>query len=260
MRTRTLALIFGALLLVSTSAFAQANSAPAGEGTEDATQDFCFVSGAGPTLLRWCVSRHGNLTHFESPAGHEHVRAGNLTEGYAVCSGTTVLNFDMADFGESGWTPAFTVVAGPTAGGITLRRTSADGRWELTQKWSRDNKENDISVLMTLKNLGPGTILDVRLARIIDFDNSGDFGDDTQDRSDRSVWARDNTTLVGATLSNIKFTQPADTALFFDGSAHCSPGSVATPTATDLWAFVTARLGPLNAGKAATTTFVYRRQ
>jgi hypothetical protein len=257
-KTRTLALIFGALLLVSTSAFAQGNNDASDEGSADVTEDFCFSSGSGNAFLRWCVSRHGNLVHFESPGGSEHIRVATRLEGYAVCSGTTLLNQDTADGGESGWTPAFVVVASG-AGGVTLRRTSADGRWELTQKWSRDTKELDLSVLMTLKNLGPGTISDVRLARIVDWDNNNTFGDDTQDRSDRGVWARDNPSLRSTTLSNIKFTQAVDTALAGFGAA-CSPASVATPTTSDVTSVVTARLGPLNAGKAATTTFVYRRQ
>src|SRR5688500_2958402 len=112
---------------------------------------------------------------------------------------------------------------------------------------------------MTLKNLRPGTISDARLARIDDWDNNNTVGDDTQDRSDRGVWARDNPSLRTTTLSNIKFSQTVDTALAGFGAA-CSPVSAATPTTTDLTSVVTARLGPLNAGKAATTTFVYRRQ
>lgn len=258
MRTRTLALIFGALLLVSTSAFAQGNNEASDEGSADLTEDFCFVSGSGNAFLRWCVSRHGNIIHLEAPGGSEHIRIGTFLEGYAVCSGTTVLNNDIGS-SEAGWTPAFTVIAGPTAGGITLRRTSADGRWELTQKFSRDNKENDISVLMTLKNLGPGTVLDVRLARIVDWDLNNTIGDDTQDRSDRGVWARDNPSLRSMTLSNIKFSQTVHTAVAGFGAA-CSPASLATPTTSDATSVVTALLGPLNAGKAATTTFVYRRQ
>ena len=45
----------------------------------------CFsthVSGSGPNFLKICITGGGDLGHFESPSGLEHLGG----EGYAVCS------------------------------------------------------------------------------------------------------------------------------------------------------------------------------
>ena len=245
-----------AALLVSASAFAQDNSTGNGEGTASTDCTWTFSTGSGATRLVYCVSSHGNIMQFQSPQGSEHIRVGTFVEGYVLCSGTTILAHDVGFF-ESGWAPGTTVLAGPSGAGITLRRITSDFNWQLDQKFSRDVKELDVTVLMTLKNNGP-TVNDVRLARVVDMDINNDFSDDTQDRSDRGVFGRDSS-LIGFTLTNVAFNQFVDTAVVGFGPA-CSPASLATPTTSDSTSVVTARIGPMNNGVSKKTTFVYRRQ
>ena len=253
---KTKLMIVAAALLFSTAAYAQNPNEPSGDVS--AQSDVCawtFSSGGGNSQLTWCVTVFGNMVRFESPAGFEHIRVGTFNEGYVLCSGTSVLAYDLAGSGQAGWGGGFAVLAGPSGSGITLRRFTADGLWQLDQKFSRDNKENDVTVLMTLKRLGP-FVNDVRLARVTDFDNDNDIGDDVQDRSDRGIWARD---IHAVSLSNITFSQFTDTAVG-GGGAACSQASAATPTTADSFNNVTARLGGMGLGNTKKTTFVYRRQ
>ena len=245
-----------AALLVSASAFAQDNSTGNGEGTASTDCTWTFSTGSGPTRLVYCVSSHGNVMQFQSPQGSEHIRVGTFVEGYVLCSGTSIIAHDVG-FIESGWAPGVTVMSGPSGSGITLRRLTSSGLWQLDQKFSRDVKELDVSILMTLKNLGP-TVADVRLARVVDMDINNDFSDDTQDRSDRGVFGRDSS-LIGFTISNVSFNQGVHTAVAGFGPS-CSPASLATPTTSDSTTVITARIGPMNTGVSKKTTFVYRRQ
>ncbi len=259
MKTRILTCI-AAALLVSTSAFAQSNAEPK-EGTDTSACNWLFASGGGPTLLAWGVSVHGNICRMEAPAGFEHLTAGSHAEGYVLCSGGTVLAHDLG-FSEGGFAPGVTVLAGPSGIGITLRRFTSDGLWQLDQKFSRDSKENDITILMTLKRLG-GAVGDVRLSRVADFDIDNTFGDDQQDKSDRGVWARQ---IGGAghavTLSNITFATPTSTTLPADGifDVACNPTPGANPTTQDGTSHVTAHFGTMGFNNTKKTTFVYRRQ
>jgi hypothetical protein len=250
---RKLMMVGAAVLLAGAIGYAQDQNS-GGPGTANTDCPWFFSSGAGASLMSWCVSSHGNLSHFQSPAGFEHIFSGTVLEGYVICSGTSVLAHDIG-FAEFNFSPGVAVLAGPTASGITLRRFTADGAWQLDQKFSRDNKENDVSILMTLKRLGTG-VADVRLARIFDPDVDNTFSVE-EDRSDRGVWARVSRAV---TLTNITYTQAVDTAYQSSFSAACSPASLAVPRFGDDAAVVTARLGVLGTGNNKKTTFVYRRQ
>jgi hypothetical protein len=51
-------------------AWGQASSPAAGEST---TTHTCATSGSGPTYMKICISRHGNVLKFESPR-ENHIR------------------------------------------------------------------------------------------------------------------------------------------------------------------------------------------
>jgi len=84
------------------------------------------------------------------------------------------------------------VIAAQTAAGITIRRKTLDGTFQLDQKWSRDNNERDLTLQMTLKNLGPAA--NVELGRVVDFNVDFSLDGDYPDRFDRTrntLWFRD---------------------------------------------------------------------
>ena len=97
---------------------------------------------------------------------------------------------------------------------------SLDGRWELTQKFLYNKKLPQLQIDMSLRNLGP-TVTDVRLARIVDWDNDNTVGGDNQFLLERGTAANGDGGHT-TTLTNVTFTQPADRAIAGFGPA-CSP-------------------------------------
>lgn len=214
-----------------------------------------FASGSGSSLIRYCVSSGATIVQLEGPAGAEHLRVDEVIEGFVVCSGTIVQDWDLSATG-SGFGPA-TVSSGPTSSGITLQRSSP--RFQLDQKFALDKNEKDVTITMTLKNISGAMIPDVRLTRAYDPDVNGNPAADLEVKSARAVWAGD---VNAVTLTGTSWTFAADTAIDNDSSPACSAGSGVPPaiTADARLASVTYRLGNLGPGAKKTVKFVYRLQ
>ena len=220
-----------------------------------ATCAHTFSKGSGAALVKYCVSDRGTIVKWEAPAGQEHIGVGDVWEGFVICSGTTPQAWDLTT-SESGFGAA-TILSGPTATGITLRRASA--QYQLDQVFALDTKEKDVLMTMTLTNISGAAIPDVRLARVYDPDMDNDSGDDVEMKSARSVWARD---VNASTLLGTLWTFATDTAVDTNPAAACSPASGPTPATTGdaRLASVTYRLGNMSAGAKKKVTFVYRAQ
>jgi len=134
---------------------AQGNAAEAVAHSPAATHTcmFNFTTGAGDTLLTYCVTANGNIAHLETPQSIEHIAVGTIGEGYGICdAGSNTRYFDYADFGDSGnWLPPTVLQQNATT--VKIARTTSDGIYTLTQTitevpgilpWVR--------VAMTLKN------------------------------------------------------------------------------------------------------------
>ena len=142
------------------------------------TCSFTFTSGANDTFLQYCVTANGNITQFETPQGHEHIRVGGFAEGYGICDATaglpTVQYFDYADFGDSlNWLPATVATQSPTV--VKIVRSTADGIWTLTQTITQvAGTSPSVKVAMSLKN---NTVADRHavLIRYADVDADGTF-------------------------------------------------------------------------------------
>jgi len=113
---------------------------------------FTFSSGAGASYLKFCVTVNGNITQLETPAGHEHIAAGFINEGYGICSETPPTAYwDYADDGDSGnWGP--TNLVRQTAASVKMARTTSDGVWTLTQTITQDKATPAVKIMMVLKN------------------------------------------------------------------------------------------------------------
>ena len=184
-----------------TTAVATLLAAAAAPGQEVVTRD--LGEGANPeseackynftaSNIKWCLSENGNLVSLQSPGTVEHIRygSGQAREGYILCVAGALKAYDNAYF-SAGFGPP-TVIAAPTATGITIRRKTLDGLFQLDQKWSRDNTERDLTLQMTLKNLGAAA--NVELGRVTDF--NVDIGldglfPDVFDRTRNTLWFRD---------------------------------------------------------------------
>ena len=113
-----------------------------------AATDICastFTSGSGQTFLKFCVTVNGNITQLESPSGTEFIREGSFAEGYGVCDvNANKQYYDYADGGDSGnWgAPVITQPGGANTFPLTIKRTTTDGLFTLTQLFSRNSAEH----------------------------------------------------------------------------------------------------------------------
>ena len=189
-RTTTLLTTAVATLLAAASAQAQeVVQKELGEGANPETMACTYQFTA--SNIKWCLSANGNLVSLQSPGTVEHIRyGGGAQEGYVLCFNGTLRAYDTAAL-SAGFGPP-TVIVAKSASGITIRRKTLDGYFQLDQKWSRDNTERDLTVQMTLKNLGPaGNVVLWRVADLnVDFSLSGSYNN-RFDQSHYSLWVRD---------------------------------------------------------------------
>jgi hypothetical protein len=241
------------------SSFGHTNS-PYGASTFTFTQaeapcTYAFSSGGGGSSVKYCVSANGTIEGFRAPTGQEHIAVGQLLEGYVVCTGTTAQAWDLSATADGFGAP--TVLSGPTATGITLRRSSP--QYQLDQVFKLDKKEKDVTITMTLTNISGAMIPDVRLTRAYDPDINNDFGDDLEVKSARGVWAGD---VDAITLTGVTWGLPTDTAIDADPVAACSPvgGIVPGVTGDARLAAVTYCVGNMAPGAKKKVAFIYRMQ
>ncbi len=79
-------LLVAAALTMGASAADAQQASPQGPGIQGTGCHTTVASGSGANLVKICVTSHGNLTLFKSPAGAEHIRVGTTYEGYLLCT------------------------------------------------------------------------------------------------------------------------------------------------------------------------------
>ena len=246
----------------------------------------CWTSGSGSTYMRICVSRHGNITMFQSPSGKEHIRVGSLVEGYTVCVQPTLGDpffHEYSDLGssEAGWHEPYKVQqpGGANTLPLTIYRKSTDGSLELVQSFSRDAAERDLTVTMTIFNRSADTMYNLGIGRTVDFDASGTPGSDTFLRTDDSVIAWDNVDWKAVSLTSLNpvpvggFGQFAWPKLMTYGNWSTHSGSscdedpdieyASPPTAPGdyvgvVWQYWWGNADAFPAGASRTVKFLYR--
>lgn len=229
-------------------------------GSNDGRSSNCtfnFANGGG-NGMSWCVSESGTMPRFASPTTQEHIRVGTFHEGWVLCSGGTTRQWDISS--SAGGNGGSIVIAGPAGAGVTTRtfpNLATGGFAEVTNKFKSDTKENDITITMTIKNTSGINVPDVWITRVHDPDNNNDFGDDTADRTARSIWSREFDALV---LTGVSFNLPVNSAFGYFPFESCTAAGVATPSTTDGMARVSYFIGDLNNGKGKTVTFNYSRK
>jgi hypothetical protein len=65
-------------------------------GSRSLTEQSCFSGGKVYGYQEVCVSKHGNLISFRSPANFEHLAGGVVYEGYTLCAESTPQGYDVA--------------------------------------------------------------------------------------------------------------------------------------------------------------------
>lgn len=128
-----------------------------------------FAFGSGLTYLSFCVTANGNVLYLTSPQGYQHFGG---TEGYSLCdAGTGNVYWDYAAHGDdAAWgAPTVTQPNGPNTFPLTIKRTTVDGIFTLTQKFTWNTAEHIVAVSMTVKNNLPVT-KNLYLTRMTDAD------------------------------------------------------------------------------------------
>jgi hypothetical protein len=229
-----------------------------------------FVSGAAEELVRICISKHGNLIKFESPAGFEHVRNGDLQEGYILCRDfTTPVGFDIGNLEDGFNDGTVSQPGGPGTLPITVTRTSLDGLFQLTQTFTWDPTFNRVFIQMRVKNVSSAKQFGVTLIRMADFDIgenvTGTFDNEWAQTLDSVFAWNDFGSLTGtaapqglrlSAVTRKTFHGPEITAV---GDASCAPILVPTPTNDDLAGRMNYSLGTIARNATKTVVFAYRR-
>ena len=237
--------------------------------TESTTPFRSFTSGTGLTLFKFTLSTHGNIIDLESPAGYHHLED---IEGYVVSMNTSigVIRYYDAGFVEAtgcsgnirSWSPTV-VESGLNANGTTLTRSTCDGAWQLTQTFTRNAINHELTITMTLRNTSGFNYTGVQLARYFDGNIDNDYSDDVFTRSFDSVEGRDSTIDVLA-LTALSFNLDHTTAIHtFNGwdPSVATQSSLASPTAVgDYVGRVTYNLGTINNGTQKIVKVLYKRQ
>lgn len=252
--------VVAGFLAISTPAYAQQPTAD-GVDAASATCAFNFTFGTGQKHISYCVSGHGNLLQFQSPAASEHLFIGTLLEGYAVCSAAGVHGFDSGGFGESAWGAVSTSLL--SASGVTVHRTTSDGRIRLDMKFLRDTNEKDVLVQVTITNLSAVALANVQYSRYADIDAANSTLSNFDSTND-SVWGVRDGNFNGLTLNANNPEIPHATGIvdiFAAASSQgCGVAPIAGPTAGDLGAKINYSVGNINPGAKKIVKFAYRRQ
>ena len=219
--------------------------------------------------IKWCLNANGNLVSLRSPGEIEHISfkgpsGPGAIEGYILCVNGALRAHDTALRPALNLGPP-TVIAAPTATGITIRRKTLDGLFQLDQKWSRDNTERDLTLQMTLKNLGPAVGW-VELGRITDVNVDYSLDELFPDRFDRTqytLWFRDQVNGRDGVTMKLLTLNPAYYAVVvpywpaFD--ARCNYPQLAFPGGpTDVMGYARYSFGTMSSGAQKVVKLGYR--
>jgi hypothetical protein len=248
----------------------------------------CHNSGSGASAFNVCVSAHGNLVKFETPAGAHHIGIGNVfKDGYAICTGSlpTIPNVSHGyDTGgiEAGFGAATIVQPnGPNTFPLSIVRQTTNGIFELTQKFTRDTTEQDWTISMTLTNLSSGPQEAVKLQRAFEGDvDNNTLTNSFFGRTLNSVFewvdqpspgspaagrglmltALTRSQSIATAVNTLNDYNPNGTGYDTGNGCIVFAGGVGTPSSggANLVGRVVYGLGTINAGKSKTVKVAYR--
>ena len=217
----------------------------------------CITSGSASlgTYFRTCTSSFGSLTAVTGQSGFTNMGS----EGYAICAGTTkAVESGVGDVGFNDPT---------TSTPSSNVRTTTDGRFRLTQSFTRDTLEKAIIITMTIRNQSAAAIPNVYVARFFDGDMANTPSGDKFAATRRSVFAHQDYANDGLSLTAITFNLGVQTDIvsfinhspLADGCFTTDAVYPVTPTGPGDWVgWVTYFLGTINAGASKIVKFVYR--
>ena len=220
-----------------------------------------YTSGTGATFFQWCATANGNIVSLQSPEGEEHIFEGTVGEGYQICDfSASVAYTDYAAAADTGnWKPSVvTQPNGPNTFPLTIKRTTTDGKYTLTQKFSQVPADFTIKIATTVKNNTTGSpFLYIYRFADLDIDNAGSFATDWFDQGAHAAWGylpfQEGVMLSSGTPALFHIANATQLV-----PAHCDFPSVATPAHIDGAVYL---VHGFTAAPKSSTTFnvVYRR-
>jgi len=260
-RVRLVSVLIG---LLSVAAWAQpgqedvaAQLAPSPLATT--TCSSTYTSGFEDSFFQWCVTANGNVAQFKSP--NEDIRVGTVLEGYQICDVTpNVGYFDYAATDSGNWKPATLIQPkGANTFPITVKRTTSDNHFILTQKFTQDAAKRTVIVTMTVKN-NTTVQRDIFVYRLADLDINATFSN-TFDNGVDSAWGYSPGTFgVQLALQSVDFGNAAHKYDLTTGGvlgACASTADPAGPVVEDGVVYIRA-LVPLDPKASSTVIFNYR--
>jgi hypothetical protein len=144
---------------------------------------------------------------------------------------------------------------------VTIRLKTLDGNFQLDQKWSRDTAERDLTLQMTLQNLGATSVGPVRLMRLVDIDPNSNPGS-SFGKSRRSVWfgSLDAVSVIGMTYSPAPVVAVSTQTPISQAPPPCEPPSDAVSGSTTAVASISYDFPSIAAGQKKIVKIGYQVQ
>ena len=219
----------------------------------------CLTSGSASlgTYFRTCTTAVGTVSAITGQSGVTNL----ASEGYGICTrATRAIEVGYSNFGFNA----------PTSSTVSSNvRTTSDGRFRLTQSFTRDTVAKELVITMTVRNLTTSVIEDVKVARFFDGDIAGSATGDRYSATDRTVFAyqdsdylRDGIALSARTFNFDTHPEIVPFDDFVPVLSGCFGGGIlpanTTPAPGDWTGWMTYFIGNLNAGATKIVKFVYR--
>ena len=156
------------------------------------SQFSCAASGTGANYMKICVSKQGNVVSFESPQGSEHIRVGQVIEGYAICGHQHPNEFEAYNYGaNSDFADAYKVQQPNGKNTFPLTLSIKAGEKELVQTFARNAANRELTITMRLYNRSAQTFYISRIRRAADFDINKTPKDDVFVKTLKTIIASD---------------------------------------------------------------------
>jgi hypothetical protein len=227
--------------------------------------------------MNLCLSDHGNVVRFESPAGIQQIAGGE--EGYILCDATTGTVYHDTGTVEDGFGPPTIIQPnGVNSFPFTVVRTTLDGQFTLSQTFTRARPrtvgDNELRIQSDVAN-NTATSHQLQLTRYVNADADGSPAHDIFGRTRDAVLAWDSASEVGDSGNGLAMTslaykagtRPQAAVEEYPGTrTACGASSLVTPRhGTNLVGELThgGLVGPMGKGKKGsdhfTTFIVYSR-
>jgi hypothetical protein len=220
-----------------------------------------FTNGVGANKIEVCLSNHGNVIEFESPAGPDHMK----TEGYGVCA-NEVYAYDVGHR-ERGWVaPTKVQPNGPNTLPLKIMRRTSDGDARLDQEYLFGVSDKELTIKMTLNNLSSSMFHNVQLSRSFDANIDGMFDNYIAETADSvSLWLPLNGHGVNLKAKTMGVVHDADFEWAESYYQHTADQCVTAGESSmdqqplDVTGRVTYFLGTIPAGGSKSVTVEYSR-